>query len=421
MIITIHRGASQIGGSVVSVSAGNTKIALDAGNALETELPQDKMRLLQELQSCKDGIFLTHAHMDHSGLAAEVAGGIPIYSTVETSKMLMASSIFANKKRIPIQLEQPLTISGTIIVGDLSITTLKVDHSIAGSAAFLIEHEGRRLLYTGDIRMHGLDKSRWVQDLVRKASKPDALLIEGTNLSSGRSGEMETEEDLHRRMREVIGKAPGAVLAHLTPQNTDRLLGLYRACEDTGRTLVTDVYAAYILRLLRKQRRELPDPCKPNQRLKVWFNKSWLDKSARFKGIEQKINRPLRDNAIELREVLAAPHKYVAIYRPSMLELDYKRQLPQGVTLLYSMWSGYLERDPWQSSWASTKEAVNAAGGCITKLHTSGHIGIDDWKTLIMKLQPKSIIPIHTDMPAAYKWQAPNVRQTLDGEAIEIN
>ena len=40
-------------------------------------------------------------------------------------------------------------------IGDLSVTAYPVDHSAFGAVAYLIEHGGKRLLYTGDLRFHG--------------------------------------------------------------------------------------------------------------------------------------------------------------------------------------------------------------------------------------------------------------------------
>jgi len=52
-----------------------------------------------ELRKAKDGIFATHAHADHCGLAAEVGGELRLYMTEETSKMLLANRLFARRRR----------------------------------------------------------------------------------------------------------------------------------------------------------------------------------------------------------------------------------------------------------------------------------------------------------------------------------
>ena len=40
-------------------------------------------------------------------------------------------------------------------IGDIRIRPLVIDHSAADSYMFVIEAEGKHVLYTGDFRMHG--------------------------------------------------------------------------------------------------------------------------------------------------------------------------------------------------------------------------------------------------------------------------
>ena len=49
-------------------------------------------------QRAIEHIFITHAHLDHSGLIARSVAEIPIYATTGTSKMLLAGSIFARQR-----------------------------------------------------------------------------------------------------------------------------------------------------------------------------------------------------------------------------------------------------------------------------------------------------------------------------------
>lgn len=40
-------------------------------------------------------------------------------------------------------------------IGDFTVTAYPVDHSAFDSMAFIIEAEGKRVLYSGDLRLHG--------------------------------------------------------------------------------------------------------------------------------------------------------------------------------------------------------------------------------------------------------------------------
>src|SRR5688572_12339784 len=83
--LTIHRGTKQIGGSCVEVATENTRIIIDAGLPLDDLTdPTKKRERLRVGQPIPDGIapqvdglfgngkridgiFLSHAHADHSG------------------------------------------------------------------------------------------------------------------------------------------------------------------------------------------------------------------------------------------------------------------------------------------------------------------------------------------------------------------
>ena len=81
------------------------------------------------------------------------------------------------------------------------------------------------------------------------------------------------------------------------------------------------------------------------------------------------------------------------------------------------MWNGYVDK---------TKEAYNeklaqSLGTDYIELHTSGHIDMRSMHEVLRLLNPKAIIPIHTDNPDAFaklfgdEW---NVLLLKDGESI---
>lgn len=73
--------------------------------------------------------------------------------------------------------------------------------------------------------------------------------------------------------------------------------------------------------------------------------------------------------------------------------------------LIYSMWSGYLDKthpafDEYKSNF------INCAvrGGCrLVNLHTSGHAGSDEIKKVCEVTEAKTVIPIHTENPEKLK------------------
>jgi ribonuclease J len=53
-------------------------------------------------------------------------------------------------------------------------------------------------------------------------------------------------------------------------------------------------------------------------------------------------------------------------------------------------------------------------------VHTSGHASPDDLKRLVAALNPKMLVPIHTDAPERYSELYPYVTAHTDGEWWEI-
>lgn len=69
------------------------------------------------------------------------------------------------------------------LIGDIQITPFSIDHSAADSYLFLIEADGKRILYTGDFRPHGTRGKTMDKILDRWIKKADAIITEGTTVS----------------------------------------------------------------------------------------------------------------------------------------------------------------------------------------------------------------------------------------------
>ena len=67
-------------------------------------------------------------------------------------------------------------------MGGFRITPFLNDHSAFDAYSLLIEADGRRLFYTGDIRGHGRKAAMFEELLDEPPSDVDALLMEGTHI-----------------------------------------------------------------------------------------------------------------------------------------------------------------------------------------------------------------------------------------------
>ena len=127
-------GTGEVGRSAVLVEAGGAKILLDYGVMLDDE-PGFPMHVPpREL----DAIFITHAHLDHSGAAPifYIGRGVPIYATrltFDITELLIQDFIHLSGYYLPfeyIELQnmlshaRSLTYRRPIRIKDMTITCL---------------------------------------------------------------------------------------------------------------------------------------------------------------------------------------------------------------------------------------------------------------------------------------------------------
>jgi len=424
--VTIHRGAAQVGGSCIEVSTGSTRLILDVG--LPLDQPEalsgrpSRSRAVQPLPAVPGlfyagprvhGVLLSHAHGDHAGLIENIGNDIPIFCSQGTSKMLLAGSIFAGQPKLDRSRSRLLEHRKPRRIGDLTVTAFPVDHSAFDSVALLLEAEGKRLLYSGDLRLHGR-KPGMARELIRhvQANPVDVLLMEGTNITRSGAGLQHTEDGLVEQLVLHMQDSSGLVLANFSPQHVDRLVSFYKAARRADRTFVVDVYGAFVLHLVSGQCR-IPRPSKRSG-IQVYYNAAF-NRSWRQRGLK-KIHDLFLSSRVELTAIREDPARYAMLFRPSMCNLDFHDVLPRSTTCIYSYWPGYLV----QPEYAALQAKLTKVQGNFVQCHTSGHIFRDDIVTFVQAINPRWVVPIHTASPKSFAALFSNVKQPADGETVNV-
>jgi len=412
--IRIHRGAHEIGGNCVEIESRGSSILLDLGlpltaGAVDAALLPDIPGLVDGSNPNLLGIVLSHTHGDHHGLTGLVHSTVPVFMGAQAQIVLLASQPFVR------QSPHPKTIRSyrnqlPFDLGPFRITPYLADHSAFDAYSLLVEADDKRLFYSGDLRAHGR-KARLFEDLVQHAPEAiDVLLLEGTTLSRpDMVSTPETEKELEQRILGIMRGSSGLVLAAFSPQNIDRFVTIFRATRRAGRVFIADVYLAHLLNQLALP--SLPQPA--NGALRVY-----LPDPQRHRVIADRLFDVVsrhQSARIYLEEIEANPRKWVMLFRDSMMP-DIDRLPPRtATTLIYSVWPGYLDRDRSQlASWCQKRAIL------LKMAHTSGHADPSSLVRLAKALNPRVVIPIHTEAPRVMESLVGNVRILHDGDWLTV-
>jgi len=407
MKICIHRGAKEIGGSCVQIEASGKSILIDAGMPLTSD---SRFPPIPQTIDCRSlqGIVISHPHQDHYGLLPWMPP-TPVLMGDAARHILRAAAPFMRQP--PLTLDGPSLVDRqTVSLGPFRITPYLVDHSAYDSYALLIEADGRRLFYSGDIRMHGRKRKLVEQLMAAPPTQLDVLLLEGTTLGRANSVAPAPEDAIEDELVGIFRATTGIALVHVSAQNIDRLVSIFRACLKTNRTLVVDLYTAEILAATGNCHIPQSDwnriaLCIP-QRQRLQIKKA---------GVFEALERHSR-HRIFPKTIAKNPGGYALIFRELWMSDLERANCLNGACLIHSQWDGYLKEerflgiDVWRQ----------AHGMSFHQVHTSGHASPDDLKRLVAALKPRMLVPIHSDEPERYRELYPYVTTQTDGEWWEI-
>ncbi len=372
MRVRIHRGANQIGGSAVEVEAAGKRLLLECGLPLDGD-PEDE-GLLPDMPGLRTedpsllGIVLSHGHRDHWGLIPKVRGNLPLFMGAPTERILGAAAPFVPNA-------VAITAAGHLMdrqprnIGPFTVTPYLVDHSAFDAYALLIEADGKRLFYSGDLRAHGRKGGLFDRMLRHPPAQIDAMLMEGSSIGRLAAHEsFPTEKEIEQALVARIRAASGIVLVAASAQNIDRVVSIYRAAKQTGRTLVVDLYAAEILR--GTGHASIPQTHWPDVALFTRHRQRIMVRERELFHLldHHKAGRVFPEQLAE------RPDRFVMLYRHAFHQDLVRAQCLSGAVGIWSQWAGY----PAQTYGATAWGALNGQGVEMEVLHTSGHASIPD-------------------------------------------
>jgi len=364
---------------------------------------------------------VSHSHQDHYGLIIDLDPKIPVYMSELGRKLIDAPRVFRGLPLLEndfhyFQPRVPETI------GPFKITPYLMDHSSPNSFAFLVEAGGKRLFYSGDLRAHGRKGVLFERLIENPPPDIDVLLMEGTMLERT-SHDFPTESSVEDEIVKTIGGQRNTSFIICSGQNVDRVVSAFRACKKTDKILVVDVYGAWVLEQMKLVSERVPNMFWDEVKVVVskdQYNQyEIVKKNPDFFGdFQGEIFDP--DHRVEWKDIHASPTDYVQVIRLSGAGSIESYLGSEPVNIIYSQWKGYLEDDSVKGGVEVLKRLRNDPRVNYVYAHTTGHALLEDLQRLAGALNPRILIPVHTDYPQEFKEYFQNVIQLEDGQELDL-
>ncbi|MDD6491434.1 MAG: MBL fold metallo-hydrolase [Firmicutes bacterium] len=456
--IKIHRGTHQIGGCATEIECNGERILIDLGANLpgsDAEAAISDSKLLDSVFGTHrerhfDAILFSHYHGDHYGLYKDIPEGIPLYIGSCAKQILHIVTgyidINAEKKGRDIIAEMQEYHRGHSIprLTKMKITPFSVDHSALDAYMFLIEADGKRILFTGDFRAHGIANER--EQLWRTLEKYvgahiDILITEGTMLSRTEEADaniVQTEAELGLKAAEYFEeKKYNFVMVSST--NLDSIMEFYQNTPD-DKMFICDQYQARVIMTAMENKGKEFWQYRSKKETSELYKKFYIvgrvnnfiyrdlqkrGEALKSKGLPQVYFKHIEENEIGKSGfvLLVRPNRFFSTNGLSQFERlfqYYSRNYKQQVNLIYSMWKGYLKGDK------EDKDITRFIDDFAYKqLHTSGHAYVETIQKLLEKTEPDMIIPMHTEKAdefrsmEEFKEYRTRVKVLQDGETLE--
>lgn len=413
MRVCIHRGTQEVGGTCIEIESAGKRIILDIGLPLEaedSEISLPHVKGFRKHEPSLLAVVISHPHQDHYGLAKYLLPDTLMIMGAAAERILKAASFFT-PAGVAFQRVRHLEHRFPLSVGPFTLTPFMNDHSAYDAYSLLVEADGQRIFYSGDLRGHGR-KARIFQQLLKNPPTDiDVLLMEGTTI--GRvsvAKQFPTEQELEACFLEQMRQAPGLVLAWISAQNIDRLVTIFKACKKSGRQLVIDMYTAEILRATGNPKLPQAD----------WEGiKVFLPQSQKRQIIKaQLFNLAERYKAARIHpeQLAEQASRSVMLFRPSMSRDLEKAGCLKGAHVIYSLWPGYLKRREQQPflEWLVNHHIP------LTQCHTSGHASLLDLQAFAQAINPKMLVPIHSFETKRFREFFERVERKEDGQWWEV-
>jgi len=429
--LTFYGGVNEIGGNKILLEDGDTRVFLDfgmsfagedtyfsgyltprgvngAGDYLEFDL-LPKLNGLYAKDMIKntgikytsptiDAVILSHPHMDHVGYLAFIDENIPVYSG-ECTKTIIDAMQESGRIDLGEHRFHTFRTGGKIRVGDLEIEPVHVDHSVPGAYGFIINTSKGSIVYSGDYRLHG-PMAQMTEELANKASQSDpiAMISEGTRVCPEESQVIHSESKVKTESNDVVANTCKLVIVAFYSRDIDRFKTFLEVAKKSDRTFVISLKLAHLLWKLKDDPAlKIPDIMKDND---ILFYKK-RKRTGEFAETDYYAwERPFLDKAVNFDYIHKNQGK--ALFNLDLVgftELIDVRP-SSGGHFIHSMSEPFSEEDIDRNVMNRWLDHFRLR---FHQIHASGHCPSKDLTQIINQVQPRQLIPIHTEYPTLFR------------------
>ncbi len=428
MKLTFYGGVREIGGNKILLEDKGTRIFLDFGrsfgamneyfagfltprsvNGVGDYFEFDILPKLEGLYKkdavegsgiayCEpkiDGVLISHPHIDHIGFLSFIDENIPVYCGEIARHIISAIEESTPGSNFGEHNYKTFHTGDVLKIGSLKVEPIHVDHSTPGAYGYIIHTSKGAVVFTGDLRIHGVRKDM-TEDFLRKAteSKPIILITEATRVMPEDTRKNYTEDGVYQEVKQIVSGTDRLVLATFYGRDLDRFKTFYKVAKETGRKFVISMKLAHLLNTVKADSRFVVPDVLNDDILLVYKRRK---KSGSYDEKDyQKWERPFLDKAVTYEYVRANPSS--TIFNLDLFSfpelIDIKPEA--GSHFIHSMSEPFSEEDINDELMHKWLEHFKLE---FHQVHASGHCEGSQIRELVKRINPKILIPIHTEYP----------------------
>ena len=214
--IKVLGAAGEVGRSAFQVNCDGTNFLLDYGVMFGSPRGNPPTYPLHVKPRDIDSVIITHAHLDHSGCVPSlfVSGNCNVYATSPTfdlSQLLLEDMLKIEKNSHSFGFPEvdnmmskarEISFKEKITRGNASFE-LRCSGHVLGGSTVLLESNGKRIFYTGDVNLRG---SRMLPSADLDIGNIDLLITESTYSQTNQMPRSESEKGLIEFANEVMDR-----------------------------------------------------------------------------------------------------------------------------------------------------------------------------------------------------------------------